>query len=193
MTKQPQTQQLVGLDFGTTNSLAALVVRGEIRSLVNKEDNLPHPSVVWHRGTDVIVDREAGKHLDTMRGATAQGFVRSPKMSLRREGPLHIEGRPLAKIQLSSKASHIVLVEDYLRGSGAARNLAVSLQAATQDIISRGLGEIDSLLDQARLDRRDIELCLATGGMVNMPAVSVGLTERFGGRAPIAILLHASG
>lgn len=348
-----EAQQLVGIDFGTTNSLAALVVRGQMRSLVNKQDNLPHPSVVWYRGTDVIVGRDARRHLDTMHGGTAQGFVRSPKMYLRREGPLHVEGRALdptdivaevlrhlkrhaaadnfefshavmtipvdfggpqrralraaarkagigvvqfvhepaaalyahlrskpdryralaelenrnvlvfdwgggtldlnvcrmsggviyqiatrgnnkvggdlfdgrlcnlikdaharqnrledvtsleqpgastkllnqcelAKIQLSAKNTHIVLVEDYLRGEGAARNLAVKvsreeLEAATQDLINRGLAEIDSILDQARLDRRDIELCLATGGMVNMPAVWAGLIERFGGRVP---------
>jgi molecular chaperone DnaK len=46
----------------------------------------------------------------------------------------------LAKIQLSSKQTHIVVVGDYLRGEGAARNLGVTvsrekLQSATQDII----------------------------------------------------------
>ena len=353
MTRTPNPRSSVGIDFGTTNSLTALVVRGEMRSLVNREDNLPHPSVIWYRGTDVIVGREARKHLDTMQGGIAEGFVRSPKMSLRREGPLHIEGRALdptevvaevlrhlkrhaaadsfdfshavmtipvdfggpqrralrasarkagfgvvqfvhepaaalyahlrskpdlpralaelenrnvlvfdwgggtldlnlcriaggviyqistrgnnevggdrfderlwslikdahakqhkledvssmeqpgastkllnqcelAKIQLSSRDNHFVLVEDYLRGGGAARNLAVKisrddLEAATQDIINRGLGEINSILEQARLDRRDIALCLATGGMVNMPAVWAGLIEQFGGRVP---------
>ena len=33
--------------------------------------------------------------------------------------------------------------------------------------------------------RSDIELCLATGGMVNMPAIWNGLVERFGSRVPI--------
>ncbi len=349
------TKQLAGIDFGTTNSLAAVVVGGKMRSLVNEQDNLPHPSVVWYRGTEVVVGRDARKHLDTMQAASAQGFVRSPKMMLRRAGPLHIEGRALdptdvvaevlrhvkeraasgrprfdlsqavmtipvdfggpqrralrasarkaglgvvqfvhepaaalyahlrskpdrlralaelenrsvlvfdwgggtldlnlcriaggviyqistrgnnevggdrfddrlrnlirdaharqygiedttsleqpgastkllnqcelAKIQLSSKQTHIVVVGDYLRGEGAARNLGVmvsreELESATQDIINRGLAEIDSILEQARLDRRDIELCLATGGMVNMPAVWSGLIERFGGRVP---------
>jgi molecular chaperone DnaK len=348
-------KQLVGIDFGTTNSLVALVVGGKIRSLVNELDNLPHPSVAWYRGTDVVVGREARKHLDTMQGAAAQGFVRSPKMSLRRDGPLHIEGRALdptdvvadvlrhlkgqaasgrprfdisdavmtipvdfggpqrralrnaarkaglgvvqfvhepaaalyahlrskpdlqralaelenrnvlvfdwgggtldlnlcriaggvinqistrgnnevggdrfderlrnlirdaharqhgiedasaleqpgastkllnqcelAKIQLSSKKTHIVVVGDYLRVGEAARNLVITvsreeLESENRDIINRGLGEIDSILEQAKLDRRDIELCLATGGMVNMPAVWAGLIERFGGRVP---------
>src|SRR5262249_39111750 len=51
--------------------------------------------VVWYRGTDVIVGRDARKHLDTMQGAVAQGFVPSPKMALRRDGPWHVEGRAL--------------------------------------------------------------------------------------------------
>jgi molecular chaperone DnaK len=95
----------------------------------------------------------------------------------------------LAKIELSSKKTHTVIVLDYLRRGGAERNLGINmsrkeLEATTRDIIDRGLGEIDRILEQARLDRRDIELCLATGGMVNMPAVWDGLIERFGGRVP---------
>ena len=34
------------------------------------------------------------------------------------------------------------------------------------------------------MDRSDIELCIATGGMVNMPAIWNGLVERFGIRVP---------
>lgn len=51
-------------------------------------------------------------------------------------------------------------------------------------MINRGLAEIDRMLDEARLDRSDIELCIATGGMVNMPAIWNGLVERFGRRVP---------
>jgi len=360
-------RQLFGIDFGTTNSLAALVVGNEVRSLVNEQDNRPHPSVVWYRGTDAIVGREARNHLDTMHAEVAQGFVRSPKMALRREGPLHIEGQvleptdviaqvlrhlrndaaarrrggydlsqavmtvpvdfggsqrrdlrdaarkadigviqfvhepaaalyafmranremqnvslksetdmqrvfaslenrnvlvfdwgggtldlnlcriaggviyqiatrgnndvggdrfderlmnlvrekhllqyglqdtraleqpgataalavqcELAKIELSVKKTHTVLLLDYMRGSGSGRNLSVEvsrseLEDSTRDIVNRGLTEIDSILEKARLDRRDIELCLATGGITNMPAVWAGLIERFGGRVP---------
>lgn len=64
----------------------------------------------------------------------------------------------LAKIELSSEKTHTVLVRDYLRGSGGERNLAVDmsrneLEATTQDVINRGLTEIDAILEQARLDR----------------------------------------
>ena len=35
------------------------------------------------------------------------------------------------------------------------------------------------------MSRSDIELCIATGGMVNMPAIWNGLVERFGSRVPL--------
>lgn len=46
------------------------------------------------------------------------------------------------------------------------------------------MARIDEILEQAQLSYQDIELCLATGGMVNMPAIRNGLTERFVGRVP---------
>lgn len=82
-----------GLDFGTTNSLAALVVGHEVVALTNEADDKPHPSVVWYRGSDVIVGRSARDHIESLEGGAAQGFVRSPKLTLRRDGPVHVEGR----------------------------------------------------------------------------------------------------
>jgi hypothetical protein len=53
----------------------------------------------------------------------------------------------------------------------------------TGELIERGLGAIDSLLEQNGLSYQQIALCLPTGGMVNMPAIRDGLNERFGARA----------
>ena len=100
--------QRFGLDFGTTNSLAALVVGSEVRSLTNERDDKPHPSVVWYRGGDVITGLEARRHIESLQGGIVQGFVRSPKMALRREGPLHVEGRTLDAVDVVSEVlSHI--------------------------------------------------------------------------------------
>ena len=345
-----------GLDFGTTNSLAALVVGDEVVALTNEGDDKPHPSVVWYRGDEVIVGRKAREHIESLEGGAALGFVRSPKVTLRRDGPVHVEGRAvdpsdvvsevlrhirekarsrddqsyqlsravmtipvdfagpqrralrvaagkaginvlqfvhepaaalysylrdkpdynrdlsqlenrvvlvfdwgggtldltacrivggvvmqvanrgnseiggdcfddrirneirtrhaaqhdisdisaleqpgvmasllaqceLAKIELSTKNAFPVFVKDYLRGDGAERNLAIDLnredlEKLSGDLVRRGLAEIDRLLEESRLDRNDIELCLATGGMVNMPAIWNGLVERFGARVP---------
>ena len=347
------SEQIFGLDFGTTNSLAALVVGNECRSLKSEIDDRPHPSVVWYRGSEVIVGREARRHLDNLDTTGLSGFVRSPKMALRREGPIYADGRPhdpidvvsavlghikedarlrrqkfdlsravmtipvdfggeqrralraaaakagitifqfvhepvaalygylrsqagfrqkvaalensailvfdwgggtldltlcrviggtlmqisshgnneiggdrfdekiltlirdrhaaryhlenlsireqpgtraallaqceLAKIELSSRDSHIVILKDFLKGDGPERNVDVTLTRADLDdvaskLVATGFDAIDKILANAGLERRDIELCLATGGMVNMPAIRNGLTERFGHR-----------
>lgn len=39
---------VLGLDFGTTNSLAAYIDHEKrVRALTNIEDDRPHPSAVW--------------------------------------------------------------------------------------------------------------------------------------------------
>ncbi len=344
-----------GVDFGTTNSLAAFVIGDEVQTLTD-EDDKPHPSVVWYRGAEIIVGREAKGHLQSLETDAAHGFVRSPKMSLRREGAVHILGKAVdpidivaevlsyirrnaadrdtdgyeisravmtipvdfagpqrralraaarkagigvlqfvqepaaalyayvrskpnfsqelsrlenkvvlvfdwgggtldltvcrvlggtimqianlgnneiggdrfderlrnqirnkhtepygikdvnaleqpgssaklltqceqAKIALSSEDLFTVIAKDYLRSSGPERNLSVDitrneLELLSEDLVQRGLSKIDQLLEEALLDRSDIELCIATGGMVNMPAIWNGLVERFGTRVP---------
>ena len=82
-----------GVDFGTTNSLAAMVVGERVQALVDTTTARPHPSVVWYRGGDVIVGREARQNMDLTDAGAPPGFVRSPKMKLRREGPIFVDGR----------------------------------------------------------------------------------------------------
>lgn len=347
-----------GIDFGTTNSLAARVEGGRVLPLVDTASGKPHPSVVWYSGDEVVVGREAKQHLDMSGGGASPGFLRSPKMKLRRDGPIHVEGREVnpvdavaavlrhvkadalvprqgvtppnlttavmtipvdfggpqrralreaaraagisvvqfvhepvaalyghlrsrpdhrrrltelegravlvfdwgggtldltlcriqggsimqvanvgdnevggdefdlrimtllrerhavrhglhdvrgmeqpgmgaklqnqcevAKVGLSVKdaVDEAVFIKNYLRAEGAAANLIATLTKADMDeacadLVAKGLGRIDELLSRARLTYRDVELCLATGGMVNMPAISDGLYERFVGR-----------
>ncbi|MGY6638078.1 MAG: Hsp70 family protein [Erythrobacter sp.] len=86
-------ETVLGLDFGTTNSLAAYVdVLGDVRSLVHVEDGRPHPSTVWYRAGDVIVGRDARNHLDVEGEAITGSFVISPKRLLRRDSPIDIDG-----------------------------------------------------------------------------------------------------
>lgn len=92
-----------------------------------------------------------------------------------------------AKIRLSESQTAPVLVRGYLR-SGAGRDIAVELtremvEGATAPLVARGMAEIDQLLTEAGLSPQDIALVLPTGGMVNMPAIRDGLTQRFGTRA----------
>lgn len=56
------------------------------------------------------------------------------------------------------------------------------LESICSKIINQGINEIDTLLasDQANVDPQTLALCLATGGMVNMPLIKSRLTEIFG-------------
>ena len=354
------TEIVFGLDFGTTNSLAAIAVGGRVLPLTDQVTNRPHPSVIWYRGGDIVVGHDAKENMDLSEGGAPPGFVRSPKMTLRRDGPLYVDGQPispidavaevlkhirkdaelsrgsakgynlcraimtvpvdfggterrslreaamkagigvvqfvhepvsalygyirslpdygrelarlegrsvlvfdwgggtldltlcrirggaimqvinlgdnevggdrfderlrnlirtkhavahgiddvsgveqpgmaakllhqseLAKIRLSDPSSETasVIIRNYLKAPGAAANLVAKitkaeLESESRDIVARGLAHVDELLERAALSHRDVEICLATGGMVNMPAIRDGLTERFLGRVP---------
>ena len=355
------TETNFGIDFGTTNSLASVVVGDRSLALVDQVTQRPHPSVIWYRGGDaVVVGRDARENMDLKDMGAPPGFVRSPKMMLRREGPIYVDGRPIettdavaeilrhikkdaakargvspghnldravmtipvdfdgterralreaagkagigvvqfvhepvaalyahlrskkkigqemarlegrsilvfdwgggtldltlcrirggaimqianlgdnevggdlfderlrnflrdkhakahgidditalerpgkaakllhecenVKIRLSDKSveDYDVIIRNYLQTDGPAQNLVGSisrkeLDQQSAEIVGRGLARIDKILEDARLTHRDIELCLATGGMVNMPAIRDGLIERFVGRVP---------
>ena len=352
------TASSFGIDFGTTNSLASVVVGNKIQSLVDQGSNGPHPSVIWYRGSDVVVGRAAYENMDLSETGAPPGFVRSPKMSLHRDGPIYVDGRPiqpvdaiaevlghlkrdaakgrehasgyeinsavmtipvafggqerrilrqaarkagfgviqfvhepvaalyaylraqpdiaqemtrlegrsilvfdwgggtldltLCRIQggsimqvanlgdnevggdrfddrirnfvrakhaaahninditvfeqpgMSAKllhqcenikkrlSKHIdgdVFIKNYLKCNDPSQHLIVKVTRAELEkegssLVVRGLSRIDEILERARLSYQDIELCLATGGMVNMPAIQDGLTERFVGRVP---------
>lgn len=354
------SETIFGIDFGTTNSLAAVSVGGRVLALVDQVTRRPHPSVIWYRGSDIVAGREARENMDITESGAPPGFVRSPKMSLRRDGPIFVDGRPveptdavaevlrhlkadasiarggapshdlsravftipvdfggperralreaarkagigvvqfvhepvaalyahlraqpdlgreLARLEgrsvlvfdwgggtldltlcriaggaimqvrnfgdnevggdkfderlrnhlrekhaaahgldditaleqpgMAAKLLHQceilkihlsdpkvdtedVIVRNYLKVDGAGKNLLASVTRAeledlSSGIVARGLARIDEILEQAQLTYQDIELCLATGGMVNMPAIRDGLTERFVGRVP---------
>jgi hypothetical protein len=86
-------EAILGLDFGTTNSLAAYVdASGVARSLTNIEDDRPHPSTVWYRGGEIVVGREARGHLEAGTDSISGAFVLSPKRLLRTEATVDVEG-----------------------------------------------------------------------------------------------------
>lgn len=80
--------QRFGIDFGTTNSVASVILyvgntgQERVAVLTNRDDQRPHPSVIWYRGTETIVGRKAKQALgDRVTGASGD-FVRSPKTLL---------------------------------------------------------------------------------------------------------------
>jgi actin-like ATPase involved in cell morphogenesis len=92
-----------------------------------------------------------------------------------------------AKIALSTKDVYTVLVLDYFRAEAGDVDLEYRItRQEVEEIVAQkvdqGISRIDSLLREARVDPSSIEKCLATGGMVNMPAIQARLHEIFGAR-----------
>ena len=90
-----------------------------------------------------------------------------------------------AKIDLSENEVHDILVKDILATTGAERDLYIQLsrrdlEEAAEDLVRRGLGRIRQLFDSAEIPGSAVEFCLATGGMVAVPAIRHGLLEIFG-------------
>jgi molecular chaperone DnaK len=90
-----------------------------------------------------------------------------------------------AKIALSRRETHIVFVPDLLASEGPEKDLNVKvsrkdLEDTVGDLVKRGLSNADSLLAKLGVFKEGVEFCLATGGMVSMPAIKHGLTELFG-------------
>jgi len=92
-----------------------------------------------------------------------------------------------AKIILSNKEKANIFVPDYFQGSGDATEIDVwltreDLEQICSKLINKGIGEIEHLLSpqQTNIDSQTISLCLATGGMINMPSIKQQLAEIFG-------------
>ena len=90
-----------------------------------------------------------------------------------------------AKIALSGRQTRALFVRDLLAVSGPEKDLRAEvtrqdLEGTVRDLIATGLKKIETVLEMVGLKRGDIEFCLATGGMVSMPAIKEGLREIFG-------------
>jgi molecular chaperone DnaK (HSP70) len=74
---------IVGFDFGTTNSLITVIRNGE--TTVFKENGEPIPSVVSYEGSKIVVGAEAKKQLSIVGMGVHGDVVKSPKTYLGRE------------------------------------------------------------------------------------------------------------
>lgn len=84
--------KIYGLDFGTTNSLASIIVGEKMLSLVNEDDQMPHPSVIRYHGDEVVVGRAAKNAIETTKVGVIGDFVRSPKRYLGSGEQIHVGG-----------------------------------------------------------------------------------------------------
>ncbi len=89
-----------------------------------------------------------------------------------------------AKIDLSTRNTVEIYVGSFFRGV-ANEELDHTLtrsdvESITSTLLNKGLSRLKRLLDAAELSPAQISLCLATGGMANMPAIRERLHEWFG-------------
>lgn len=90
-----------------------------------------------------------------------------------------------AKIELSIKSQAQIYVPNYFRTEEVDPDLDYVLpRDELEEIVSakltEGLQMIGALLKSVDFEPADISLCLATGGMVNMPLIKTRLLEMFG-------------
>jgi len=90
-----------------------------------------------------------------------------------------------AKIELSKREAALIYVPNFYTNAGDDNDIDINLtrecfQQVAETFISRGIGTIDELLMRLNIDRRRIALCLATGGMIHMPAIHNALIQLFG-------------
>jgi molecular chaperone DnaK (HSP70) len=92
-----------------------------------------------------------------------------------------------AKITLSNRERTNIFLPDYFQGEGDSAEIDFwldrqSMEIVCANIIRQGIEEINLLLaeEHANVDSQTIALCLATGGMVNMPLIKARLTDIFG-------------
>lgn len=88
-----------------------------------------------------------------------------------------------AKIALSSREAVQLYVPAFFKGGDGDFVLRMdrgALDRAVEPLIRAGMRQIDELLTRAGIAPAQIGMCIATGGMVNMPTIQARLHERFG-------------
>ena len=117
---------VIGFDFGTTNSLASVIIGNDVITFL--EDEQPIPSVVSFEGGKVEVGRKAHDKL-TSAGLGVQGStVRSPKTLLGREEQV-IEGVRRDPVQMVEFVLHHV--RQFVLQTRAGRELKMDRVVAT--------------------------------------------------------------
>jgi len=89
-----------------------------------------------------------------------------------------------AKIRLSDRGNWNVYVDPYYQDDKHSELEVTLTRDDLQDIVGhlvkKGVARIERLLEREGFSTASVELCLATGGMVNMPMVKNRLDELFG-------------
>lgn len=158
---------------GTLDLTLCLVKDGSLTQILNKGDNEVGGDYVDEAIRSYILER----HLKT------HSLDRAPQVTPGARASL-LHACEKAKIELSVKEKVFIYVPDFYMTDEPSRDIEVELSRKKLEeicsiFIERGLGAITELLDILKIDQRRISLCLATGGMVSMPAIKQRLIQTF--------------
>lgn len=91
-----------GIDFGTTNSVAAAVSHEDGRAFAYLQGGQPHPSFVWYSGDGVTVGSEAKRNFNAFGSEAGHRFIRSVKRDLGQARDYDILGQRVPAWQIAS-------------------------------------------------------------------------------------------
>src|SRR5262245_8659435 len=93
-----------GIDFGTTNSVAAFCDVRTGYTVPCLDDGRPHPSVVWlTESGNVVVGAEAKRRINEFGDLDGNQFVSSIKRQLGNGRPFHVFGQHREPFEIAAK------------------------------------------------------------------------------------------
>jgi molecular chaperone DnaK len=164
---------------GTLDLTLCKVVNGALVQVLNRGNNAVGGDYLDDAVLTYVMDQHAAKF-----GWTAE--TKLPVNPGMRAKLLTLCER--AKITLSTREKTSIFLPDFFQGDNV-EEAEIEVWLTREELgricsrlINQGINEIDALLasDKADVDPQTLALCLATGGMVNMPLIKNRLTEIFG-------------
>jgi molecular chaperone DnaK (HSP70) len=163
---------------GTLDLTLCKIIEGSLVQVQNKGNNTVGGDYLDEAILSFVEKQHAKQH-----GWTEDNFLeRNPDMKAKL-----LVACERAKITLSTREKTNIFLPDYYQGDGEESEIDVWLtrdevESVCSRLIQKGMREIEMLLspEQADIDPQTIALCLATGGMVNMPTIKRKLNEVFG-------------
>ena len=163
---------------GTLDLTLCKIINGSIVQVLNRGNNLVGGDYL----DDAILNHVTDEHANKFGWSAESKLPVNPGMRAKL-----ITQCEQAKITLSTRDKTNIFLPDYFQGTDEESEIDIwltreNLEKICARLINQGINEIDSLLaaDKADVDPQTLALCLATGGMVNMPLIKNKLTEIFG-------------
>ncbi|BCR26322.1 Hsp70 family protein [Aquipseudomonas alcaligenes] len=161
---------------GTLDLTLCKIVNGSIVQVLNRGNNLVGGDYL----DDAILSHVTDEHARKFGWSAESKLPANPGMRAKL-----ITQCEQAKITLSTRDKINIFLPNYFQGTDEESEIDIwltreTLESICNRLINQGIDEIDSLLDKADVDPQTLALCLATGGMVNMPVIKNKLTEKFG-------------